>query len=105
MQQSQKETEMMNTVKELVVNWHITEACNYKCDYCFAKWNRNDKDIIHSEWKIDALLRQIENIRHLLNQKSSTIFFETIRLNLVGGETFLYEKQLKNCQSFKKIWL
>lgn len=23
---------------ELVVNWHITEACNYNCRYCFAKW-------------------------------------------------------------------
>ncbi|WP_420001785.1 viperin family antiviral radical SAM protein [Acinetobacter sp. LF10] len=93
---------MLNTVKELVVNWHITEACNYKCDYCFAKWNRNDKDIIHSEWKIDALLRQIENIRHLLNQKSSTVLFETLRLNLVGGETFLYEKQLKTIINLSK---
>ena len=30
---------MLKLTKELVVNWHITEACNYKCDYCFAKWD------------------------------------------------------------------
>lgn len=23
---------------ELVINWHITETCNYACCYCFANW-------------------------------------------------------------------
>lgn len=36
----------------LVVNWHITEACNYKCFYCFAKWQKNEnKEIIHNNEK------------------------------------------------------
>ncbi|WHR53209.1 hypothetical protein O8413_20755 [Vibrio furnissii] len=26
--------------KELVINWHLTEVCNYGCKYCFAKWGR-----------------------------------------------------------------
>ena len=31
---------MFGKSREIVVNWHITEACNYKCDYCFGaiKW-------------------------------------------------------------------
>ncbi|KAB0628445.1 radical SAM protein [Acinetobacter gandensis] len=88
--------------KELVVNWHITEACNYKCDYCFAKWNSNTKEILHSISKIEAVLTQIECIRHLFNTKSNKILFENLRLNLVGGETFLYEKQLRNIISLSK---
>ena len=93
---------MTHMSKELVINWHITEACNYKCDYCFAKWKGNTKEILHSQLKIEALLKQIENTRHLLNQKSNTIFFDKLRLNIVGGETFLYEKQLKNIVTLSK---
>lgn len=22
-------------VDELVINWHLTEACNYRCQYCY----------------------------------------------------------------------
>ena len=93
---------MTNATKELVVNWHITEACNYKCDYCFAKWNGNTKEALHSISKIEAILTQIELIRHLFNTKSNEILFENLRLNLVGGETFLYEKQLGNIVSLSK---
>ena len=25
-------------LEELTLNWHITEACNYRCRYCYAKW-------------------------------------------------------------------
>ena len=35
--------------RELVVNWHITEACNYKCSYCFAKWNRQKNEVMNDE--------------------------------------------------------
>ena len=23
-----------------VINWHVTEACNYRCGYCYAHWDR-----------------------------------------------------------------
>ena len=93
---------MSNTPKELVVNWHITEACNYKCDYCFAKWDGNSKEILHSQFKVEALFEQIENIRHLLNKKSHMIYFDKLRLNLVGGETFLYGRQLEDIVNLSK---
>lgn len=28
-------------LSELVINWHITEACNYRCRYCYAHWTVN----------------------------------------------------------------
>ena len=30
-------------MKNLVINWHITEACNYHCKFCFAKWNHKNE--------------------------------------------------------------
>lgn len=93
---------MNYATKELVINWHITEACNYKCAYCFAKWEGNTKEVLHSISKIEAVLTQIEHTRHLLNSQSNKILFDNLRLNLVGGETFLYEKQLRNIVSLSK---
>jgi len=93
---------MLKLTKELVVNWHITEACNYKCDYCFAKWDSNSKEVLHSPIKIETLIEQIDNIRHVLNKSNKNVYFDQLRLNLVGGETFLYGKQLKNIINLAK---
>ena len=65
---------MLKLTKELVVNWHITEACNYKCDYCFAKWDSNSKEVLHSPIKIETLIEQIDNIRHVLNKSNKNVY-------------------------------
>jgi len=38
-------------VDELVVNWHVTEACNYRCRYCYSQWEREAHrlDVIRDE--------------------------------------------------------
>ena len=52
----------------LVVNWHITEACNYKCFYCFAKWQKNEnKEIIHNNEKSYNQLKKGE-FKHEVRQ-------------------------------------
>lgn len=82
-------------IKELVVNWHITESCNFKCQYCFAHWNKPCKvELLHSEYDIKALLNQISDMTNIIENKTG-IKFESLRLNLVGGETFLYKNQVK----------
>ena len=41
---------------DLVINWHITEACNYQCFYCFAKWQKDDqRELLHSKHEIIRL--------------------------------------------------
>lgn len=74
--------------KELVVNWHITEACNYHCNYCFAKWDKQKNELINDDKAISKLMDEIQKLPSILNDKYLTDF-ESIRLNLVGGETFL----------------
>lgn len=74
--------------KELVVNWHITEACNYHCNYCFAKWDKQKNELMNDEDSVSKLMDEIQKLPSILNGKYLTEF-ESIRLNLVGGETFL----------------
>lgn len=71
---------MKNT--NLVVNWHITEKCNYHCKFCFAKWGKQKEtwdnfadakaiiDNLYSEWK------------------------PNFRLNFVGGEPLLFKDKI-----------
>ena len=74
--------------RELVVNWHITEACNYHCNYCFAKWDKQKNELMNDENSVSKLMDEIQKLPSILNGKYLTEF-ESIRLNLVGGETFL----------------
>lgn len=77
-------------MKELVVNWHVTEACNFKCRYCFAQWERHcKKDLFQSSELVGQLLTEFDNLLTIFDGE-----FKQLRLNLVGGETFLYKKQI-----------
>lgn len=82
-------------MKELVINWHITEACNFKCQYCFAKWqNKSHQELLHSEYQVEKLLDELTKLPAIINQHQHT-HFETVRLNLVGGEIFLYPREVE----------
>lgn len=82
-------------VSELVINWHFTEACNYKCRYCYAKWDGDQREVVHDWGRTRKLLDEItsffdpENASNPLRQSLS---WSTIRLNLAGGEPLLYPK-------------
>lgn len=80
--------------QELVVNWHITEACNYSCKYCFAKWSsKHEREMLHHPHQVAGLLRAITRLPNFINQQQGSRF-TSLRLNLVGGETFLYAQAL-----------
>lgn len=72
---------MKNTI---TVNWHLTQACNYHCHYCFAHYQRASLPIIHNNPElIKALLSK-------LHSSLSAIYkTDNLRLNLAGGEPFL----------------
>jgi radical S-adenosyl methionine domain-containing protein 2 len=66
----------------LVVNWHITEMCNYKCKFCFAKWNQNEE-----------LWNNFDKVKIILN-KLLSIWKSNYRLNFVGGEPLLFPSKI-----------
>lgn len=77
------------SIKELVINWHITEVCNYDCKYCFAKWGR-PKELHRSLEQIEKLLDNLS--AYFIKGHSSLeseLGYETVRLNLAGGEPMM----------------
>lgn len=92
------------SVSELVVNWHITEACNFKCKYCFSHWEKDcKKELLHSRQSTFLLLREIAKLPALIFAQNG-YSFDQIRLNLVGGETFLYKESIKAIMQLAKAF-
>jgi radical S-adenosyl methionine domain-containing protein 2 len=80
---------------ELVINWHLTEACNYSCKYCYASWNRERgmKDVIHDPIATQTLLASIQNFfdpDNLSNPLREAMRWRKVRLSIAGGEAMLY---------------
>lgn len=84
--------------KELVINWHITEACNYSCHYCYAHWCKNkQRELIHDSKSVKALLQAISQ-HFSTNNTDSKLYrqlsYTTVRLNIAGGEPLLYPQKV-----------
>ncbi len=75
--------------KETVINWHVTERCNYSCKHCFAKWNHSP-EIWEKEEMVEKVISNIEE--HFRKNFHSN----PIRLNVVGGEPLLFPELLWN---------
>ncbi|WP_025563288.1 MULTISPECIES: viperin family antiviral radical SAM protein [unclassified Psychromonas] len=96
-----------NKIKELVINWHITEACNYKCNYCFAKWGKPN-ELHRSLSAVDKLLSNLSE--YFIRSDSSLkakLKYDEVRINIAGGEpmmlgdTFLNILRLAKKKGFK----
>jgi len=71
---------------QMVFNWHVTEKCNYRCYFCFAKWV-NTKEIWKDPVAVDKIIGELSN-RDALPKE----FVESgrpIRINFAGGEPSL----------------
>lgn len=86
-------------VSQLVINWHVTEACNYSCQYCYAKWETPDRqrDMIHDPVRTRELLVRLYEFFHPDNHANPLrrdMGWDSVRLNLAGGEPLLYARRL-----------
>ena len=84
---------------EIVINWHITEACNFACRYCYAKWEKPDasRELIHDLPRSTQLMSELRTFfatANLTNPLSQKIQWRSIRLNFAGGEPLLYDQQV-----------
>ena len=75
----------MHPIPETVINWHVTEACNFRCHYCYAKWQRPDgRELIRDPAASAAL------IRALFAGFARPGARRPPRLNFAGGEPLLH---------------
>lgn len=84
---------------ELVINWHITEACNYRCRYCYAKWDKasEQRELIHDQSHSTKLLEELAAFFRPGNSRnplSRALGWRSLRLNLAGGEPLLYRREV-----------
>ena len=72
---------------QLVINWHITEPCNFSCRYCYAHWNTSKA--AHETWRqpeeVSRLLRELMAMPSIAEGDWTT----RPRLNIAGGEPLL----------------
>lgn len=87
--------------EELVINWHLTEACNFDCRYCFASWERGHPSA--EVWRDSSATRVLlEGLRGFFdpanasNPLRSGLRWRSVRLSLAGGEPTLLGSRLKD---------
>ncbi len=78
---------------QLVINWHLTEACNYGCRYCYSKWHGYAKELLRDAANSERLLAKL--YRHfapgnMRTQAQLGMHWDSVRLSLAGGEPLLY---------------
>lgn len=78
---------------QIRINWHITEACNYQCKGCFAKWG-NPKGIWDSSEKVRKVIDSIVEFVNACGTSSKA------NLNFVGGEPLLSPEKLWEAISY-----
>lgn len=97
--QSQRQVASTPAVEELVINWHVTEACNYRCRYCYSSWQRQSGqlDVVRDEAASTNLLQALWSFfrpDNLANPLSQALGWSQVRLSIAGGEALLYPRQV-----------
>ena len=76
----------MLKIPELTINWHILEACNYRCYYCYAKYGIKTK---FSNY-FSAVLKDLSTFKgKRIDLLSGSVLPNSVRINFAGGEPFL----------------
>lgn len=81
-------------VDQLVVNWHLTEACNYSCRYCYSRWEKpcGKRELFHDESSSRKLLHELYRFfspENLDNPLRPSLKWSDLRLSLAGGEPLI----------------
>ena len=85
------------TVKtDLVINFHMTESCNYQCSYCYATW-----DNLEAKNELHRLTGQVESLlQNLANPLQAEMSYQNVRLNFAGGEPMLLGQRFLDAVKF-----
>ncbi|GAD78879.1 hypothetical protein [Vibrio ezurae] len=77
----------MNQANQLVINYHITEKCNYDCHYCYAKWAKPNE--LHRNLDdMKAVLRKLAQYFFSSNPIWQELRYDSVRLNFAGGDLY-----------------
>ncbi len=88
----------VHEVDELVINWHLTETCNYSCRYCYSRWERacRSNELLQDDNSSRQLLRELFQFfapENRYNPLCSRLKWRGLRLSLAGGEPLVYPQR------------
>lgn len=88
----------MTTSNELVINFHMTESCNYSCDYCYATWNSkcHSQKLHQKEGEVTNLIDQLAEYFLDQNLLRINMRYNSVRINFAGGEPMLLGKRFSD---------
>ncbi|MEY8198602.1 MAG: viperin family antiviral radical SAM protein [Colwellia sp.] len=94
----------MTNSNELVINFHMTETCNYGCDYCYATWDSgcHSKELHRIEGAVESLIGRIANYFLADNPLKQAMSYGSVRLNFAGGEPMVLGKRFSEALLFAK---
>lgn len=81
-------------IEQLVVNWHVTAACNYRCRYCYASWTHAaaTREVWRDAPVTERLLASLWDAfspNTLVFPLGESLGWNSVRLSLAGGEPTL----------------
>ena len=87
-----------HAVDQLVINWHLTEACNYSCRYCYSRWEKGqgNGELFRDEESARQLLCELYDFFSPGNADNPLVPYlkwDALRLSLAGGEPLIYPHQ------------
>lgn len=85
----------MTTINEIVINFHMTEECNYRCGYCYATWegNHSKAELHHSFGDIESLMLKLADYFFAENSLYHILNYTSVRINFAGGEPVMLGKR------------
>lgn len=85
----------MTTTSEIVINFHMTEVCNYRCGYCYATWegNNSNTELHHNFGDIKSLLLKLAEYFFADNHLLQILNYTSVRINFAGGEPVMLGKR------------
>ena len=87
---------MSNSNDELIINYHITEVCNYSCKFCYAKWDRPNE--IHTQGNnAELMLEKLASyfFNDAGNGVKSVFPYKNVRINFAGGEPLILKQRFE----------
>ncbi|MGI2040584.1 hypothetical protein ACRN9Z_21310 [Shewanella frigidimarina] len=77
----------MTSTNEMVINFHMTEAYNYRCGYRYATWEGNDlqAELHHSSKDIQSLLIKLVGYFFSDNPIRKALGYTSARINFASG--------------------
>ena len=87
---------------DLVINFHMTESCNYQCSYCYATWDDLEaKNELHRlSGQVESLLQNLADYFLQTNPLRAEMGYQNVRLNFAGGEPMLLGQRFLDAVTF-----